>query len=215
MARRRRRAACTSTRYTSYVYGMTTTCYGMSERPAVIANRFADRLSRAGRERDAPSAGGSPTGSTSGRRRTRPDSLLPKPFAFRRAPRRSPASSRVRGTSLADDPLPGDIVQASWWAPLHLPPAHPALSVRGGLPGTARPPPCPSVWPGPTVEVIRRTPDLVQMTVTDSDGRSCKVDLGVFWQAHSPVLMEIGPVLHPDDAVAGKMDTLFNPLGTT
>ncbi|MEU7882835.1 nucleotidyl transferase AbiEii/AbiGii toxin family protein [Microbispora bryophytorum] len=63
---------------------------------------------------------------------------------------------------------------------------------------------------GLTVEVIRRTPDLVQMTVTDSDGRSCKVDLGVFWQAHSPVLMEIGPVLHPDDAVAGKMDALFN-----
>jgi hypothetical protein len=36
------------------------------------------------------------------------------------------------------------------------------------------------------------------------------VDLGVFWRAHSPVLLDIGPVLHPDDAVAGKMDALIN-----
>lgn len=60
------------------------------------------------------------------------------------------------------------------------------------------------------VEVARRTPDLVQMTVADSDGHACKVDLGVFWRAHAPVILEIGPVLHPDDAVAGKMDALFN-----
>jgi hypothetical protein len=59
-------------------------------------------------------------------------------------------------------------------------------------------------------EVARRTPDLVQMTVTDSDGSVCKVDLGVFWRAHAPVILEVGPVLHPDDAVAGKMDALFN-----
>ena len=63
---------------------------------------------------------------------------------------------------------------------------------------------------GLRVAVGRRTPDLVQMIVTDSDGRSCKVDLGVFWQAHTPVMLDIGPVLHPDDAVAGKMDALFN-----
>lgn len=60
------------------------------------------------------------------------------------------------------------------------------------------------------VEVMRRTPDLVQMTVRDGNGNGCKVDLGVFWQAHAPVVLEIGPVLHPDDAVAGKMDALFN-----
>ncbi|NVI86122.1 nucleotidyl transferase AbiEii/AbiGii toxin family protein [Actinomadura sp. BRA 177] len=63
---------------------------------------------------------------------------------------------------------------------------------------------------GLRVEVARRTPDLVQMTVTDSDDHACKVDLGVFWRAHAPVVLEIGPVLHPDDAVAGKMDALFN-----
>ena len=60
------------------------------------------------------------------------------------------------------------------------------------------------------VEVWLRTPDLVQMEVSDATGHSCKVDLGVFWQTRSPVMLEIGPVLHPDDAVAGKMDALFN-----
>ncbi|MFA1549661.1 nucleotidyl transferase AbiEii/AbiGii toxin family protein [Actinomadura chokoriensis] len=38
---------------------------------------------------------------------------------------------------------------------------------------------------GLRVEVARRTPDLVQMTVADSNGHACKVDLGVFWQAHA------------------------------
>lgn len=32
----------------------------------------------------------------------------------------------------------------------------------------------------------------------------------MFWRAHAPVILEIGPVLHPDDAVAGKMDALCN-----
>jgi Nucleotidyl transferase AbiEii toxin, Type IV TA system len=63
---------------------------------------------------------------------------------------------------------------------------------------------------GLRVTVGRRTSDLVQMIVTDSNGQSCKVDLGVFWQANSPVVLDVGPVLHPDDVVAGKMDALFN-----
>ncbi|NNH75907.1 nucleotidyl transferase AbiEii/AbiGii toxin family protein [Nocardia uniformis] len=63
---------------------------------------------------------------------------------------------------------------------------------------------------GLSVDVVRRTPDLVQMTVTYPDGHAAKVDLGVFWRARSPVILEVGPVLHPDDAVAGKMDALFN-----
>ncbi|MEU1956109.1 nucleotidyl transferase AbiEii/AbiGii toxin family protein [Nocardia rhamnosiphila] len=61
-----------------------------------------------------------------------------------------------------------------------------------------------------SVTVVRRTPDLVQLTVTYPDGYASKVDLGVFWRSQSPVLLEVGPVLHPDDAVAGKMDALFN-----
>jgi hypothetical protein len=63
---------------------------------------------------------------------------------------------------------------------------------------------------GLTVEVQLRTADLVQMEVTDPHGQRCKVDLGVFWQSRAPVLLDIGPVLHPDDAVAGKMDALFD-----
>lgn len=58
--------------------------------------------------------------------------------------------------------------------------------------------------------VTRRTPDLVQMLVSDTAGATSKVDLGVFWRAHEPVVLDIGPVLHPDDAAAGKMDALFN-----
>jgi Nucleotidyl transferase AbiEii toxin, Type IV TA system len=63
---------------------------------------------------------------------------------------------------------------------------------------------------GFTVVVGLRTPDLVQMEVSDDQKRLCKVDLGVFWRARAPVLLDIGAVLHPDDAVAGKMDALFN-----
>lgn len=63
---------------------------------------------------------------------------------------------------------------------------------------------------GLAVTVSLRTGDLVQMEVADADGHRCKVDLGVFWRARSPVRLDIGPVLHPDDAVAGKMDALFN-----
>jgi Nucleotidyl transferase AbiEii toxin, Type IV TA system len=63
---------------------------------------------------------------------------------------------------------------------------------------------------GFSVSVRLRTADLVQMDVADAQGESCQVDLGVFWCAHAPVLLDVGPVLHPDDAVAGKMDALFN-----
>lgn len=40
---------------------------------------------------------------------------------------------------------------------------------------------------GYKVTVRLRTPDLVQMEVTDVSGHRCNVDLGVFWQARSPV----------------------------
>ena len=63
---------------------------------------------------------------------------------------------------------------------------------------------------GFSVFVRLSTADLVQMEVADNQGESCRVDLGVFWRAHSPVQLDVGPVLHPDDAVAGKMDALFN-----
>lgn len=55
-----------------------------------------------------------------------------------------------------------------------------------------------------------RTNDLVQMDVSDAEGNSCKVDLGVFWRARKPVLLDVGPLLHPDDLVTGKTDAPFN-----
>ncbi|MET7420384.1 nucleotidyl transferase AbiEii/AbiGii toxin family protein [Dactylosporangium sp. NPDC005555] len=47
-----------------------------------------------------------------------------------------------------------------------------------------------------------------RLTVTDGQHRS-KVELGVDWRANEPILMAIGPVLHPDDAVANKMAALY------
>src|ERR1017187_3476331 len=67
-----------------------------------------------------------------------------------------------------------------------------------------------SHWQARVRPVSLRTDDLVQMEVTDAQDRGCKVDLGVFWRARAPVMLDVGPVLHPDDAVAGKMDALFN-----
>lgn len=63
---------------------------------------------------------------------------------------------------------------------------------------------------GFAVTVLRETADLVQLDVTGAGGAACKVDLGVFWRSRAPVLLEVGPVLHPDDAAGGKMDALFN-----
>lgn len=36
-----------------------------------------------------------------------------------------------------------------------------------------------------------------------------KLELSVDWRAHPPVVLAVGPVLHPDDAVANKMCALF------
>jgi hypothetical protein len=37
-----------------------------------------------------------------------------------------------------------------------------------------------------------------------------RVELVANWRAQPPVQMEIGPVLHPDDVMAGKVDALYN-----
>jgi hypothetical protein len=49
-----------------------------------------------------------------------------------------------------------------------------------------------------------------RLTVTDlSDGTEEKVELAVDWRAHNPVQLDLGPVLHVDDAVANKVCALF------
>lgn len=40
--------------------------------------------------------------------------------------------------------------------------------------------------------------------------RQHRVELVANWRAQPPVEMQIGPVLHPDDVMAGKMDALYN-----
>lgn len=48
------------------------------------------------------------------------------------------------------------------------------------------------------------------MLVSPPDGSEPdKLEMSADWRAHPPVLLDIGPVLHPDDAVANKMCALF------
>ena len=60
-------------------------------------------------------------------------------------------------------------------------------------------------------EVIRN--ETFARLLLSEDGRSGedpdKLELSADWRAHSPVLLSVGPVLHPDDAVANKMCALF------
>ncbi|WP_240639063.1 nucleotidyl transferase AbiEii/AbiGii toxin family protein [Micromonospora ureilytica] len=43
----------------------------------------------------------------------------------------------------------------------------------------------------------------------DPDGEPDKLEMSADWRAHAPVMSAVGPVLHPDDAVANKMCALF------
>ena len=45
--------------------------------------------------------------------------------------------------------------------------------------------------------------------IVRSDTEIAKVELGVDWRQSDPVQLAIGPVLHPDDAVANKVCALF------
>jgi len=58
--------------------------------------------------------------------------------------------------------------------------------------------------------VTRSGATFARVEVTDpaSDARG-RVELGVDWRAYPPARFEIGPVLHPDDAVANKVCALF------
>jgi len=60
-------------------------------------------------------------------------------------------------------------------------------------------------------EVIRN--ETFARLLLDEDARPDqepdKLELSADWRAHPPVLLSVGPVLHPDDAVANKMGELF------
>lgn len=63
---------------------------------------------------------------------------------------------------------------------------------------------------GLVVTVERQGPTFARLAVGDPvGGHASTVELAVDWRAFPPVQMDIGPVLHPDDAVANKLCALF------
>lgn len=64
---------------------------------------------------------------------------------------------------------------------------------------------------GYAVEVTQRFETFARLTVTDpaTPDRPYKVELAANWRARPPVTMDVGPVLHVDDVVTGKMSALF------
>jgi hypothetical protein len=63
---------------------------------------------------------------------------------------------------------------------------------------------------GYKASVIMSAETFRRLILTDSaDGSEEKVELSVDWRAHEPVQLDVGPVLHPDDAVANKVCALF------
>jgi hypothetical protein len=65
---------------------------------------------------------------------------------------------------------------------------------------------------GLDVQVDLRLDTFARLHVTDPNEpeRQHRVELVANWRAQPPVQMDIGPVLHPDDVMAGKMDALYN-----
>jgi hypothetical protein len=61
---------------------------------------------------------------------------------------------------------------------------------------------------GLSVIAERRHDTFIRLTVSDGL-QTATVDLGVDTRAHEPVRTSIGPVLHPDDAVANKLRALY------
>jgi Nucleotidyl transferase AbiEii toxin, Type IV TA system len=63
---------------------------------------------------------------------------------------------------------------------------------------------------GYAVSVVQQAETFARLSVTDSaDGAEEKIELSVDPRSHDPVQLDIGPVLHVDDAVANKVCALF------
>ncbi|WP_166354978.1 nucleotidyl transferase AbiEii/AbiGii toxin family protein [Phytoactinopolyspora limicola] len=63
---------------------------------------------------------------------------------------------------------------------------------------------------GLDVEVSREGPTFARLTAADpATGVNSRVELAVDWRAYPPAQLEIGSVLHQDDAVANKFCALF------
>jgi len=62
---------------------------------------------------------------------------------------------------------------------------------------------------GFSVEVEVQAEVFARLQVSDQAGAQTKLELACDWRAEPPVVLDIGPVLHPDDAVANKVTALF------
>lgn len=63
---------------------------------------------------------------------------------------------------------------------------------------------------GYKASVIMSGETFTRLILTDpADGSEEKVELSVDWRAHEPVQLDVGAVLHADDAVANKVCALF------
>jgi hypothetical protein len=62
---------------------------------------------------------------------------------------------------------------------------------------------------GMNVVVSLETPSFARLILTDTNGEEVRVELGVDWRGRAPVSLDIGPVLHQDDAVANKIAALY------
>ncbi|MYR13892.1 hypothetical protein GTY62_25420 [Streptomyces sp. SID724] len=60
-----------------------------------------------------------------------------------------------------------------------------------------------------TIEVEKSAGVFARFAVADEQGHMAKVELGCDWRARPPAVLEIGPVLHPDGAVANEVTTIF------
>ena len=60
-----------------------------------------------------------------------------------------------------------------------------------------------------TVSILDEHAGFARLAVSDArSGAASKVELAIDWRAHPPVILDIGPVLHADDAVANKVNAL-------
>jgi hypothetical protein len=64
---------------------------------------------------------------------------------------------------------------------------------------------------GQEVAVVARAETFARLLVTDpaAGGEPDKVEVAADWRSREPVTLEIGPVLHVDDAVGNKMAALY------
>ncbi|WP_406289264.1 nucleotidyl transferase AbiEii/AbiGii toxin family protein [Embleya sp. NBC_00896] len=62
---------------------------------------------------------------------------------------------------------------------------------------------------GFTIDVEPLGDVFARFAVIDEAGRETRVEMGCDWRSRPPAQLDIGPVLHPDDAVANKVTTLF------